>query len=315
LLFEHIKTAIDELRMQMIGAHFLFGLQLQGTFREGFARLSPTARIVDAIALSGIVLTLTVLIAGPAQHRLVEQGDATRRILSAVRRLADFSLLLLALTLGCDAFVVTEQYVGSAVAASAAATTVASAMAAWYGLGHWLRRRESKVSAVRLPASEQTALHDKVQMMLTEARVVLPGIEGIIGFQLVIPMSVAFAGIPAEARYMHFAALFMVALSSILLLSPAAVHRLAFHGSDSTRFLSIGSRLLTVALAPFAVGVAADFYVAAGRMLGYNRGAMLAAAAMFAIMMVSWYIVPWAIRRRHGAATRTGAGGHVKAAP
>ena len=311
VLSDHIRTAIDELRMQMIGAHFLFGLQLQGTFRAGFSRLSSSARIVDAVALSGIVLTMSALIAGPAQHRLVERGDASVRVLKAVRRCASIALLLLAGTLGCDAFVVTEHYLGSYFATGAAVITAICGLAAWFGVGLWLRRHERREPAKRLPRWERTALHEKIELMLTEARVVLPGIEGIIGFQLVIPMTTAFDQIPAEARYMHFAALFLVALGSVLLLSPPPVHRLAFHGRDSARFHLIGSRLITVALAPFALGVACDFYVAVGRMLGYGGNAMMAAALMFAIMMITWYAVPWAIRLRHGAASRKLPSPHV----
>lgn len=301
MLSGHIKTAINEVHMQMIGAHFLFGLQLQGTFRAGFSRLSPTARMIDAVALSGIVLTMSALIAGPAQHRLVERGDGSLRVLEALRRSASISLLLLALTLGCDAFVVTDHYVGDARAAVLALATVSIGVALWYGVGVWARRKESGREK-SLPHSERTPLDEKIQLMLTEARVVLPGIEGIIGFQLVIPMTLAFDQIPPEARYMHFAALSLVAVSSMLLLSPAALHRIAFRGMDSERFHRIGSRLITLALAPFALGVACDFYVAAGRMLGYGRGAALAAAVMFIIMTGSWYLLPWFLRHRHGAA-------------
>jgi hypothetical protein len=303
VLFEHIKTAIDEVRMQMIGAHFLFGLQLQGTFRSGFSRLSSTARLVDAIALSGIVLTLSALIAGPAQHRLVERGGASLRVWHAVRRCASISLLLLAVTLGCDAFVVTDHYLGSTLAVAVGALTLLLSLALWYGLGAWFRRTEP-VPENSLPQSERTPVAEKIRLMLTEVRVVLPGIEGIIGFQLVIPMTAAFDQIPAEARYMHFAALFLVALSTMLLLSPGPVHRMAFGGGDSARFHRIGSRLITLSLAPFALGVACDYYVAAGRMIGYGRGAMLAATLMFSIMMASWYILPWIIRQRHGPANR-----------
>ena len=305
MLSKHIKTAINEVRMQMVGAHFLFGLQLQGSFHSGFERLTPTARLVDAAALSGIVLTLTTLIAGPAQHRLVERGDASYRVLGVLRRCASAALGLLSLTLGCDAFVVTEHYLGTAWGAALAAITVLSSLGLWYGLGAWLGRRGRSEprpgrGAQGAQYAEPTPIAEKVDLLLTEVRVVLPGIEGLIGFRLVIPLTAAFAQIPAEARAMHFTALALIALSSMLLLTPAPVHRIAFHGADSARFHRIGSRLVTLALAPFALGVACDFYVAAGRMLGFGRGAAAGAALLFAIMTTSWYLVPWAIRRRHG---------------
>ena len=65
-LSQDLKVAIDEARMQMLGAQVLFGFQLRGAFEEGFEHLSRLARIVDVVALASIVLTATVLVAAPA---------------------------------------------------------------------------------------------------------------------------------------------------------------------------------------------------------------------------------------------------------
>lgn len=77
------------------------------------------------------MLTLTTLIAGPAQHRLVERGDASYRVLGVLRRCASAALALLSLTLGCDAFVVTERYLGTAWGAALATVTALSGLWLW----------------------------------------------------------------------------------------------------------------------------------------------------------------------------------------
>jgi hypothetical protein len=43
----------------------------------------------------------------------------------------------------------------------------------------------------------------------------------------------------------HLPALSAVALAVVLLMTPAAVHRLAYQGEDNRRFFALGSRLVT----------------------------------------------------------------------
>ena len=59
--------------------------------------------------------------------------------------------------------------------------------------------------------------------MLTEARVILPGAQALLGFQLVIVLTGAFEKLPDISRLMHGLALLCVALSVTLLMTPAAL--------------------------------------------------------------------------------------------
>ncbi|MFZ8255327.1 DUF6328 family protein, partial [Staphylococcus aureus] len=83
-LAARLEFAITELRVQMLSTEVLFGFQLQGTFRPQFAQLSAAAHNVDVVALTSLIVTLAALIAAPAQHRIVERGNATRRLLRMV---------------------------------------------------------------------------------------------------------------------------------------------------------------------------------------------------------------------------------------
>src|ERR1700710_1778772 len=112
-----VQTALDELRMQMLGTQVLFGFQLQGAFQESFAAASGSVKLTDFVALSLIVLTLGLLISAPAQHRLVDKGRDTHRIFNSSKRLAELALAPLALAIGCDIYVVAEHWFGSTAAA------------------------------------------------------------------------------------------------------------------------------------------------------------------------------------------------------
>jgi hypothetical protein len=91
-LAKSVRTALDELRMQMLGAQVLFGFQFQGVFQEGFERISDYGRTADVAALGLLVMTLGCLLPPCAQHRLVEKGMATRRIFAVAGRFAEFAL-------------------------------------------------------------------------------------------------------------------------------------------------------------------------------------------------------------------------------
>jgi hypothetical protein len=293
-LSEQIKVATDELRMQMLGTQVLFGFQLRGTFQDGFDHLSDTAKIIDAIALTSIALSAAALIAAPAQHRIVERGNASGRLLRLTGNLGTTALVFLAITMGCDGFIVAEYYYGELAAAIAGAAAFIVALSAWSGVGLWLKRKY--VTEADRPMCENTGLHEKIVQMLTEARVVLPGVQGIFGFQLVITMTTPFERLPGGVQMTHFIALGMMALSIILLIAPAAIHRLGFEGADSQRFQLLGSRIVSVALAPLMVGMTADFYVAVGKMLGYGTSAVVMSAVIFLVTLGAWYVWPWAVR-------------------
>ncbi|HEX2613634.1 MAG TPA: DUF6328 family protein, partial [Fibrobacteria bacterium] len=107
-----LHIALDEVRMQMLGVQVLFGFQFNGVFQERFAMLPPDGKLVAFAGLSLIVATLGLLIAGPSQHRLVEQGNATRRLFGTVGRFAELALATFIGALACDLYVVRLPYFG-----------------------------------------------------------------------------------------------------------------------------------------------------------------------------------------------------------
>ena len=298
-LEELLKTSLDELRMQMLGAQVLFGFQLQGVFQEGFSQTTTLVRRVDAAGLALIVLTLALLIAAPSQHRLIDGGRVTIRIYRASTKFANIALAPFAAALGCDFYVIGERYWGRNTALGIALLMTVTAIMAWYGLGTILRLRTStEVKTVETPQEKETTIHTKIEHMLTEARVVLPGAQALLGFQFVVTMTDAFSRLPVLDRNAHFIGLAMVALSIMLLIAPAAIHRLTFRGKDTERFHRIGSALVTLALFPLTLGIGAEFYVASSKMLDSRPLAAFVSGAVFVTLLVLWYAVPLMMRSR-----------------
>jgi hypothetical protein len=155
-------------------------------------------------------------------------------------------------------------------------------------------RREAEQDADQ---REQPPLHSLIEQMLTEARVILPGAQALLGFQLIIVMSSAFEKLPASVRLLHGAALLCVAVCVILLITPAALHRIVWAGEDSETMLDTGGRITMVALAPLALGMAIDAYVVFQRIAQSAALAGAAAAVVLAGLVGLWLAWPLAWRR------------------
>jgi hypothetical protein len=133
--------------------------------------------------------------------------------------------------------------------------------------------------------------------MLTEARVILPGAQALLAFQLLAMLAQAFDRLPRISQIVHATALGCVAITVVLLIAPAAFHRITFKGNDSEDFYRIGSRLVIVALFPLALGMTGDIHVAIAKLTANAALASTAAAGTFLTLIVLWYIYPLILRR------------------
>jgi hypothetical protein len=297
---EKLKLSLDELRMQMLGAQVLFGFQFQALFQELFQDPPLHRKVWSTVGFAGIVLTQGFLIAAPSQHRLAEGGEATARMERSTNIYTDIILPMLALALTCDVYVVFDTHFGRVAAAWLAAAVAICCMALWYGVSAYLRRRSSSGRPGRGQEKSRSAasLHEKIEYLLTEARVVLPGAQALLGFQFIVTLTRAFEALPESVRLVHFGALCCVVVTVLLLITPAAVHRIAFAGEDDARFLRIGSGIVTTALVPLAIGIAGDIGIAAYKLFERELVAAAAGGLTLMLLLTLWYFVPLVVLRR-----------------
>jgi hypothetical protein len=282
--------------MQMLGVQVLFGFQFQGLFQQGFSQITSAGRYADAAGLGLLIIVLGILLSVPSQHRLVEGGQDTTRLQRAATRAADMALAPFAVAIGCAVYVSVGRAFGPQGAKAAAIASACFALIMWYGLGAGLRWRANSKSLTDMK-SAPTPLHERIDQMLIEARVVLPGAQALLGFQLIVMMTPEFDKLLPPVRVAHLVALASVLISVILLIAPAAVHRTAFAGRDNPQAYRAGSILVTVALLPLAIGICCDFYVAMSRLFGAGLHPQLFAAGAFIVLLVLWYGIPLLLRR------------------
>jgi hypothetical protein len=146
--------------------------------------------------------------------------------------------------------------------------------------------------------TENASLDQRITQMLTEARVVLPGVQALLGFQLISIISQSFAELPASSKVIHAASLGCITLAVILLIAPAAYHRIVFAGQDTEEVHRIGSRFITCATVPLALGLAGDIYVVFTKITASSVIALFIAAMALVFLVGFWHAFPVVTRLR-----------------
>jgi hypothetical protein len=284
-----LKTALDETRLLILGAQVLFGFQFNGAFQELFEELPRSSRYLHCVALLLIMSTIALLIAPSMRHRLIDDGQDTNASLEATTFFAGAALLPLAFGLSLDVFLALQRIYGFVVGMASAGAFLVLALSCWYALELVLRRNDLMG---RKEPEEPTPLSTRVDQLLTEARVIIPGAQALLGFQFAVTFTRAFEQIPPSSKLAHVGALFCLAIAVILLMAPAALHRLSFGGEDSPEFVKIGSAFVIAAPAPLALGIALDTFVASRRALDSSQGALILASLTLLVLFSLWYGYP-----------------------
>lgn len=302
-----VKTALEETRMLILGAQILLGFEFNAVFRNGFADLAPHARFLEGAALLLMTVTVALLIAPETYHHYVEYNVDTGRFHQLISRLAGGALLPFAISLGIALFIVGEFIGGVPVGAAAGCLFVCLGLGCWYGLPY-LRsrqtgRKEREMTIREQSVTQPTSLEQRITQMLTEARIVLPGVQAMLGFQLVSVLTQAFERLPASSKLLHGASLACITVSVVFLIAPAAYHRIVFAGQSTEEVHRVGSRFVAFATIPLALGLAGDIYVVLAEITASPTISALIAGAILLLLVGLWHVSPAIARLRRSEET------------
>ena len=135
-------------------------------------------------------------------------------------------------------------------------------------------------------------LEKKINHILEELRVVLPGTQALLGFQFIAVFSNTFDSLSDAAKGLHLLSLISVCISIMLLMTPAAYHRIVYGGQESEEFHRMASHTLLAAMAILSLGVATELLVVFSWTTGNSIFAALIALATFITFTVSWFAYP-----------------------
>lgn len=146
---------------------------------------------------------------------------------------------------------------------------------------------------------EQTEpLESQVDHIVEESRMVLPGIQALLGFQLIAVFNPNFSQVlPRAGRLLHLAAIVLIACAIALIMAPAAYHRQAERHRVSSFFADYASRLITVAMAPLLAAIAVEVALVSYAISPVVWVAALLATTLTVLYVGLWYVYPRLKRR------------------
>ena len=142
------------------------------------------------------------------------------------------------------------------------------------------------------------SLETEIEQVLEEARMVLPGIQALFGFQLIVVFNDRFGQSLGDAgKRLHLAALVLTAIAIGLIMAPAAYHRQAERERVSRYFANYASLLVTLAMAPLSIALAMEVSLVTFLVTGQPALGALIGIALILFLVWLWYMFP-AYRKR-----------------
>jgi uncharacterized membrane protein YuzA (DUF378 family) len=285
---DRLKDLLDETRLAMLGTQLLLGVQFQVPFSDAFDEVGAPFAAMDAIALLLILTAAALLLAIPSLHHLTERGHATGYILAHASFHLKAALLPIACALGIDISIGLAGTVGPALALAGGLIFILAALAAWYAVPLLVAEQRPEGTM----EDKQQSLEARVVQALTELRVVLPGAQALLGFLFIAVLTQAFDRLPASSKGVHLASLGAVAIAVILLIAPAAYHRIAAMGRAEERVLTYTTRMMMCALGLLALGLVGGAYVTVRKITGMPQLALSIAVVALIGFAAMLYLIP-----------------------
>jgi len=287
---ERLEAALNETRMMVLGGQIILSFQFNAIFQPKFSALPTHLKFMNAASIGLLMTALCLLLAPVPYHRLAAGGDATDQMQRFTTGIIAVTPIPFATAIGMDTLIVSNTTLGIGLAAFLTAT----ALGLWYGVELMNRK-----SAARPTESEtKTSLHEKIKTLNTEARIVLPGVQALLGFQFSAFLMESFDRLPAFAKYVHMTGLISLALAAIFLMAPAAYHRIAADGEDRPDVDRFAVVMVLGSLIPLSVGLSADLYLALGIVSDWAPWAAYTSIASAIGTTLFWFGYPLLAKQR-----------------
>jgi len=133
------------------------------------------------------------------------------------------------------------------------------------------------------------SLRTKIKNALDEARILVLGAQVLLGFQYRAFFEPRFAKLPRLHQELELAGLLLLLAVILLVMLPAARHRIVERGRDTSSLHRFTMNAVTWALVPFALALALDVH-AAGATVG-ERAALVLGIAALVVALAFWFCV------------------------
>jgi hypothetical protein len=131
--------------------------------------------------------------------------------------------------------------------------------------------------------------------MLQELRVLIPGVQVLVGFLVILPFSLGLSHIPETERWVYLAAFVCGLFSLVLFMAPAAQHRLERPLRNRVRFKQYATWMTIVGLVPLSLALVLTTHLVVSQTVGYGA-ALVVSAIVAALIAAVWWAWPLSAR-------------------
>jgi len=140
---------------------------------------------------------------------------------------------------------------------------------------------------------EELPLSQAADVLLSEARMVLPGIQALFGFQLIAVFNSTFSEkLSAAEQRLHLLAIILVAISIVIIMTPAAYHRQTGTRTVTQQFIDISTRLMLLSVIPLAISICIEVYLISRLILNDVGVSLVITVGLFVLFVIMWFILP-----------------------
>jgi Family of unknown function (DUF6328) len=139
--------------------------------------------------------------------------------------------------------------------------------------------------------TEKERLDRNLNELFMGLRVALPGVQVLFAFLLVLPFQQRFSEVTAFQEKVYFATLLCTGAASVLLIAPAARHRIQFRQDDKAYVVFTASRLAIAGLAFLGIAMVGVILLVSDFLFS-AAAAIVCTGVVAAILAWAWFGSP-----------------------
>jgi hypothetical protein len=145
--------------------------------------------------------------------------------------------------------------------------------------------------------TEQDQLDGEMRNIIEEARVILPGVQALFGFQTIAVFDDRFSELEGFAKVCHVMALAMVVITIGMIMTPAIYYR-ACAAQVTPHMARVSSKLIHRGVMPLAIGLSLDMFTVLYVVSESPWLSVCATVATLLLFASLWYLLPALGRKR-----------------
>jgi hypothetical protein len=140
---------------------------------------------------------------------------------------------------------------------------------------------------------EEIPLSEAVTHVLEECRTVLPGIQAMFGFQLIVVFNPTFQEKLSGVEHgLHLIAIGLNMVAIAMIMAPAAYHRQKDPQSVSEDLIVVATRLLLYSMFPLMIALGLEFFLITRVITSHLTLSIVLTLLSVTIFSTLWFILP-----------------------